>query len=178
MKKDRINQNPHILHFIIKRHKNFPNSRLPVLIYKKVFNLPRQKNKSADIVQQIFLRNGWSNSWRNGIYDFHHYHSLTHECMGISMGRATVILGGPAGKNIKLEQGDVIILPAGMGHKCLSHSPDFQCIGAYPQGKDYDTNFGLPSELKKTLINIRKLSTPKHDPALGKEGFLKMHWTN
>jgi uncharacterized protein YjlB len=96
--KERINTNPHILHFVLKRNKNFPNSRLPVLIYQKALELPSQKNKAATIIQKIFANNGWSNSWRNGIYDFHHYHSITHECMGITMGSATIILGGPEGK--------------------------------------------------------------------------------
>jgi len=175
MKKERVNTNPHILHFILKRNKYFPNSKLPVLVYREALNLPKQKNKSADIAQQLFLRNGWSNSWRNGIYDFHHYHSTTHECMAICMGWAEVILGGPNGKKIKLEAGDILILPAGVGHKCKT-SHNFFCVGAYPQGKDYDMNFGLPVELKKSLVRIRKLSIPAKDPVYGNEGFLKAYW--
>jgi uncharacterized protein YjlB len=174
--KERINTNPHILHWVLKRNKNFPNSRLPVLIYQKALELPSQKNQAAEIIQKIFAGNGWSNSWRNGIYDFHHYHSITHECMGISMGSATVILGGPEGKKIKLSQGDVIIIPAGVGHKCLKFSNDFQCVGAYPQGKDYDTNTGTVAEYAKAIKNISKLSLPLKDPLSGKEGFLKAYW--
>src|ERR1043165_5266279 len=137
---DRVNTNPHVAHFIFKRNKFFPNSRHPVLVYKGALYLPKQKNKASEIIQKIFARNGWSNSWRNGIYDFHHYHSITHECMAVSMGRATVILGGPNGRRVKVQAGDVIILPAGVAHKCSAHSKDFLCVGAYPQGKDYDTN--------------------------------------
>jgi uncharacterized protein YjlB len=172
----RTETNPHILHFVLKRNRYFPNSRLPVLIYKNVFQLPSFKNKSAIIIQKIFARNGWSNSWKNGIYDFHHYHSITHECMGISMGSATVILGGPRGKKVELEQGDLIIIPAGVGHKCIKQSGDFQCVGAYPQGKDYDTNIGRSKELKNALANIKKVPAPAKDPVLGKEGFLKTYW--
>ncbi len=174
--KERINTNPHILHFVLKRNKNFPNSRLPVIIYQEALVLPSQKNKASGIIQKIFAGNGWSNSWRNGIYDFHHYHSITHECMGISNGSATVILGGPKGKKIKLSQGDVIIVPAGVGHKCLKFSEDFQCVGAYPQGKNYDMNTGTASELEKAIIHIKKLSVPIHDPVFGREGFLKTYW--
>ncbi len=174
--KDSVNTNPHILHLVFKRNKNFPNSKLPVLIYKDVLLLPSQKNRSSLIIQKIFARNGWSNSWRNGIYDFHHYHSTTHECMGVSLGNATLILGGPKGKKIKLSQGDIIILPAGVGHKCLKHSEDFQCVGSYPQGKDYDTNLGSIKELKRAITNIRKLAKPAKDPVFGKEGFLKSYW--
>ena len=176
MKQERQNTNPHILHYRIKRNKNFPNSTLPVLIYKQALKLPRQKNKSAEIAQQIFLRNGWSNSWRNGIYDFHHYHSNTHECMAIASGNATVLLGGPGGKKAKLGQGDVIILPAGTGHKCMKCSEDFFCVGVYPQGRDYDMNYGTATGFKKALERTGKVPVPKKDPVYGKDGFLKMYW--
>ena len=173
---ERVNTNPHILHFVLKRNKNFPNSKLPVLIYQNAVKFPSDKNKVATTIQKIFSRNGWSNSWSNGIYDFHHYHSNTHEGMAICAGEVEVILGGPKGKKIKLSQGDVIILPAGVGHRCLKASKDFLCVGAYPQGKEYDTNLGKNKELEKALSNIKNLSHPSKDPIFGKEGFLKTYW--
>lgn len=174
--KKRTDTNPHILHFTLKRNKNFPNSKYPVLIYRKAINLPFQKNKAAKITQDIFLQHGWSNCWKNGIYDFHHYHSTTHECMAICMGSATIILGGPNGKRIKLMKGDIIILPAGVGHKCSSFSKDFLCVGAYPEGKNYDTNIGTAKEYKEAMPKIKALSLPMHDPLFGKEGFLRSYW--
>jgi uncharacterized protein YjlB len=173
---ERINTNPHILHYLFKRNKNIPNSKLPVLIYQDVLILPAQKNRSSVIIQKIFARNGWSNSWSNGIYDFHHYHSITHECMAIAQGNATIILGGVNGKKIKLKQGDAIILPAGVGHKCLRASENFLCVGAYPQGRDYDINIGTAQEYSRALNNIKKLSIPKKDPFFGSQGFLKTFW--
>ena len=173
---ERINTNPHILDIRLKRNKNFPNSTLPVIIYKNAFDLPHQKNKSALIVEKIFARNGWSNSWKNGIYDFHHFHSNTHECMAVCMGNADVILGGPSGKKIKIKAGDVLILPAGTGHKCIKHSADFVCVGTYPQGKDYDLLRGLSSEFDDAKKRISKVPIPKKDPVFGKTGFLKSYW--
>jgi len=172
----RVNTNPHILHFVLKQNENFPNSDLPVLIYEGALELPAEKNQSSIIIQKIFSRNNWSNSWTNGIYDFHHYHSITHECLAISMGSATVILGGPSGRKIELSKGDVIILPAGVGHKCLEHSEDFQCVGAYPEGKDYDIKLGTPEELKEALSNIQKLPKVSQDPIYGEQGFLQAYW--
>ncbi|MBA3681907.1 MAG: hypothetical protein H0W73_12215 [Bacteroidetes bacterium] len=173
---ERANTNPHIINFVLKRNGNFPNNKLPVLIYRNAISLPAQKNKAANTTQQLFLRNGWSNSWRNGIYDFHHYHSNTHECMAICNGFANIILGGPNGKRIKIKQGDVIILPAGVGHKCTTKSEDFLVVGAYPQGKDYDTNTGTTEEYKNAIKLIRKIPIPKNDPVFGNQGFLKSYW--
>ncbi|HET8962582.1 MAG TPA: cupin domain-containing protein [Chitinophagales bacterium] len=165
----RLNSTPRFFHFAIKRRAYFPNSVLPVLLYKKVFQLPKQKNKAAEIIRQIFSAHQWSNSWKNGIYDFHHYHSTTHECLGVAMGSATIILGGPGGKRKILEQGDLLIIPAGVGHKCVSHSADFFCVGAYPKGKEYDINKGTVEEYKKALPLLKKIP-------FGKENNLSVYW--
>lgn len=173
---ERANTNPHILTLMLQRNAFFPNSIYPVLVYRKALHLPEQKNKAAVIVQKLFNRNGWSNSWRNGIYDFHHYHSNTHECMAVCAGSANVILGGPNSRRVTVKQGDVIILPAGTGHRCTVKSDDFMVVGAYPQGKDYDTNTGTAEEYKKAVKTISAVPVPKHDPLFGDQGFLKAYW--
>lgn len=173
----RLNTNPDIITRLLKQNKFFPNSKLPLLIYKTALNLPDQKNKAADIVQKTFLRNNWGNTWRNGIYTFHHYHSNTHECLGISSGEARVIFGGPGRKSITVNAGDVIIIPAGVAHMCVESSENFECIGAYPQAKNYDIYRGeSEEEFGKSQLRISKVTLPQLDPVFGKEGFLKSYW--
>src|SRR4249920_3918929 len=70
----------------------FPNSRLPVLIYRGVLEVP-----DATVFEQMFETNGWSSAWRNGLYSVHHYHSTAHEVLGIYGGRVTARIGGPGG---------------------------------------------------------------------------------
>jgi uncharacterized protein YjlB len=171
-----INTNPEIKDHFFKSNKNFPNSELPLLIYKKACVLGQQKNKCAQLLQTIFHKNNWKNTWSNGIYTFHHYHSNTHECMGIATGKAWVIFGGPGGKRLQLEKGDLIIIPAGLAHKCSRTSADFFCVGAYPGGAEYDINLGTKEEMEKAKPRIQKLSLPLQDPLFGKEGFLKAFW--
>lgn len=177
MSVQRIDTNPHIQAFTIKSHQIFPNSKLPVLIYQRALLLPKQKHKACEIIQHLVWHNGWSNTWRNGIYDFHHYHSNTHECMLIAMGWAKVMLGGPGGRTRLSRAGDVIILPAGTAHRCISSSTDFLCVGAYPQGRNYDILIGQQGELQAALKRMGKVSIPKADPVFGKEGFLKTYWS-
>ena len=112
----------------------FPNSRLPVLIYRAALSGPPA---AARVVQpagfeELFERNGWSSSWRNGLYSVHHYHSTAHEVLGIFQGWVTARLGGPRGQAVKLETGDVVIIPAGVAHKNEGASADFRVVGAYP----------------------------------------------
>src|SRR5262249_7352803 len=57
---------------------------------------------------------------RNGIYNYAHYHSRTHEVLGVARGHARVRFGGERGKELRLKVGDVVVLPAG---RATSGSP-------------------------------------------------------
>src|SRR6266446_6016583 len=92
-----------IFQFILPPKDDFPNNTsLPLLLYKAVL-LPLEKNPERK-VKKLFKRNDWKNSWTNGIYDYHHYHSTVHEVLGICSGEAHIIAGGPDGVKIHLQQ--------------------------------------------------------------------------
>ncbi len=167
-----INQNPEVEKFIIEDDGRFPNSSLFILIYKNSFN----KGATPDTIKKAFKNNNWTNSWVNGIYDYHHYHSNTHEAVAISTGTVKVLLGGPSGKEINLSQGDVLIIPAGVAHKCISASEDFECVGAYPNGITYDLKKGEENERPETDNNISEVALPDNDPVYGAEGPLALNW--
>lgn len=69
-----------------------------------------------------------------------------------------------------------MIVTAGVGNKCLEASDDFICVDAFPQGKDYDINYGKAKELKSALKRIKEVPKPLKDPIFGKERFLKSIW--
>ncbi len=110
------------------------------------------------------------------MYTYNHYHSITHEVLGIYCGECHVSLGGDSGIQLFLEKGDVLLIPAGVAHKNIGASTDFKCIGAYPGGKDFDINLGKSGERPGTDKNIRKVPVPKLDPVYGKEGLLSRYW--
>ena len=99
------------------------NTRLPLLYYRGALDLGGTRDP-AGAIETLFNRNGWGGMWRNGIYPFVHYHSQTHEALGIARGRATVRFGGDQGQELEIGAGDVALLPAGTGHQCLWASPD------------------------------------------------------
>jgi uncharacterized protein YjlB len=146
------------------------NPRLPVLLYPGVL-----KQKIAQTEHQ-FNDNNWLNSWTNGIFAYHHYHSNAHEVLGVTGGFATVQLGGEEGQQLDIQAGDVLVLPAGTGHKRISSSPDFKVVGAYPDGMDYNTLRGNTGEKLKALEDIKQVPLPTHDPIFGTAGPLLTLW--
>ena len=113
-----------------------PNSKYPVIVYHAAFTM--EGDAAADFLEKRFAQNGWSNAFRWPIYDYHHYHSNTHEVLGVYAGNAWLQLGGPYGQKLQVRPGDVIVLPTGTGHISLSHSDDFAVVGAYPDGIEPD----------------------------------------
>ncbi len=151
-----------------------PNSKYPLLLFRNVFAV--RGNDAANWLEKHFAKNNWTNSWRNGVFSYHHYHSITHEVLGIYEGSALVKLGGEMGKEVKVEAGDIIVIPAGVGHKKLSSSADFAVVGAYPDGKNYDILKGESGERPAADQNIAAALIPDFDPYLGSNGGLLKIW--
>jgi uncharacterized protein YjlB len=101
----------------------------PLVIYRGAVRLPDDLDPAA-VIEDLFESNGWGDSWRNGIYDYVHYHSGIHEVLGVARGVVKVRFGGNRGRILNLKAGDIAILPAGTGHHCLDATPDFLAVGA------------------------------------------------
>ena len=144
-----------------------------MILYKNAFD--DRGRPGASWLEKRFAENNWTNSWRNGIYSFHHYHSTSHEVLGVYSGNALVHLGGEEGEKVKVEAGDVIIIPAGVGHKNLG-SKGLGVVGAYPDGRSWDLNRGRPGERPKADQNIAALPIPEADPLLGSDDGLTKIW--
>jgi uncharacterized protein YjlB len=174
-----INKDPVIISRVFTDDGTFPNSRLPVIIYKNALTFHHDSNTdghAASILEDLFKKNNWSNSWRNGIYDYHHYHSITHEVLGVYEGNTEVELGGARGIIFTAERGDVIIIPAGVVHRNVTPSSHFKCVGAYPGGSDYDIKKGDPEDRPEADKNIKKVALPGSDPVYGNNGLLMKAW--
>src|SRR5205823_6677697 len=113
-----------------------PNNPMPFLIYKSAVALDRAEPEAT--IEKLFAANGWGAMWRNGVYNFLHYHATVHEVLGVARGHARVRFGGDKGKVLEISAGDVAILPAGTGHQCISASGGFSVVGAYPPGPPMD----------------------------------------
>lgn len=151
-----------------------PNNRLPLLFYRAACT-PDARDPAATL-EDLFTGNGWTESWRNGIFAYHHYHSVTHEVLGIARGHGRVRFGGESGQDFDVAAGDVVVIPAGVGHKRLEASGDFLVVGAYPPGCDYDLIKADPAAYEAARTRIAAVPKPEADPLTGANGGLLDAW--
>jgi uncharacterized protein YjlB len=148
-----------------ERIPNHP--RFAVLLYRGV----DAAAAGAGAARTLFAEHGWGGAWVDGVLPFHHFHSTSHEALAVVAGRATLELGGPEGRAFEVGAGDVVVLPAGTGHRRASAEPAFTVVGAYPAGQeDYDLLRGDdPAEVAAARERIARLGPPPEDP-VGGEG--------
>lgn len=151
-----------------------PNNILPFLVYQGAVTLdPKQPEET---IENLFETNNWGGTWRNGVYDYLHYHATVHEVLGVARGHARVRFGGDHGQELDIKAGDVAILPAGTGHQCIAASDDFCVIGAYPPGSRMEITRPTPENHAKALKTIPNVARPPADPVTGKHGALMRLW--
>ena len=143
-----------------------PNSRFPLLVHRGAI-----PGGGAEAVRDRFRAHGWLNNWRYpGIYTYPHFHSTTHECLGCAAGWMEVELFGRGGTRVRVEAGDVIVLPAGVSHQMMGHSDDVMMVGGYPEGRDWDNmqEEHITEETRRAAVKrIMMLPIPARDPATG-----------
>jgi uncharacterized protein YjlB len=151
-----------------------PNNPMPFLVYQQAVSVDNAHPEKT--IDGLFGANGWGDMWRNGVYDYLHYHATVHEALGVARGHARVQFGGDHGKEIEIAAGDVAILPAGTGHQCLFASRYFSVVGAYPPGAKMHVTLPTPENHAKALKTIPEVKLPKTDPVMGENGPLVKLW--
>ena len=141
------------------------NAHVPLVVYRAAF-------KAGDAgaerrIEALFAANGWSGGWVNGIYPFHHYHATAHEVLGLARGWAHVQFGGSTGPIVRVEAGDAVLIPAGVGHCRIEGSANLSVVGAYPGGCAYDTRRATPEARVTALPLIAEVAPPERDPVMG-----------
>ena len=110
----------------------FPNcsvQNLPVLIYKSAFAASGSPSELANKIEETFDNNGFPPQWRFGLYEYPHYHSTSHEILGVLRGSARVRynLGSlhcmtcqdPSNDNVQDQLACAMHLAYAMPGKCL-----------------------------------------------------------
>jgi uncharacterized protein YjlB len=149
------------------RESDVPNSTLPVLLYRSVLPLHAAGKSSA--FRERFKGTGWTGIWTDTIYDYTHFHSNAHEVLGIAEGKVTLRLGGDSGSIFRLKAGDMLVIPAGVGHRRLGGENGLKVIGAYPRGQSH-------YDMKRRGRAIPRVDLPSADPFYGADGHLISAW--
>ena len=151
------------------------NPTLPLLVYPQALE---ETELDPSRCRELLSENGWGGSWVDGVFPYHHYHSASHEVLCVIGGSASITFGGPQGETVEVTAGDVVVIPAGVGHCNEGSGSGFSVIGAYPPGQEnYDLRTGQEGERPEVLENIEGVALPESDPLFGEEGPLPLRWT-
>ncbi|KAF2204066.1 hypothetical protein GQ43DRAFT_438268 [Delitschia confertaspora ATCC 74209] len=159
----------------IPSHSLLPNTTThPLYIYHRSF--PPGTSPSA-IESHLSTMGVVTPVWRYTMYRQTHYHSTSHELLCIYQGSAKLCFGGeenPKRVETVVGEGDVVVVPAGLGHRLLEdltgdEKDGFMMVGSYPKGCSWDMCYGKEGEEEKA----RKAGEVKwfdRDPVYGDEG--------
>lgn len=169
-----INDPYHLEQYLLPACPKFPGNSLPVLHYKAIF---RRGFFWQFKIRRLLKQHKWSNFHVRGILTYNHYHSNAHEVLTVLRGSTNLRLGGDTGINIHINQGDVLVLPAGTVHKNLGDEYAVTCLSAYHSGTRPDVNCGHPCERPIADQNIETVKLPGTDPVFGLNGPLTAEWS-
>jgi uncharacterized protein YjlB len=161
--------------FVFQDDGVIPNNRLPLIVRRGA--IPPAASDPAKAFEATFAKNGWTGSWRGSIFDYHHYHSTAHEVLGIASGSATVRFGGEGGETVGLTAGDVVVIPAGVGHALINEGGDLLVVGAYADGRDWDIVRADQGQVDAAArARAAQVPLPDADPVDGPTGPLTKLW--
>lgn len=152
-----------------------PNTSLqgkPLLIYHSAFAGSPSAQKIESHLRSLGVVDP---QWRYTMYTTTHFHSTTHEVLCVSNGSARLCFGGEDNDDrveLTVQPGDVIVVPAGVGHRLLEEVGDsgFEMVGCYPRGsQQWDMCYGAPGEESK-ILDIENVPWFQRDPIYGAHG--------
>ena len=154
--------------------ERIPNTSIqskPLLIYHEAFNASSSELQShLDSVGEV------EPQWVYGMFSDTHFHSTTHEVLGVVSGAARLCFGGehnPERYEPTVRKGDLMIVPAGVGHRLLNELDTgegrFKMVGAYPNHKQWDMCYGHRGEEEK-VKGIERVDWFHLDPLFGADG--------
>jgi uncharacterized protein YjlB len=159
--------------FVFKPDGDIPNNALPLVLYRGA--LPRGLQTPA-AAQALFRENDWVGNWVDGVFDYWHFHVTGHEVLGCVQGDADIGFGGDNGAKVTFTAGDVVAIPAGVGHKRLSvNRGGFTVVGGYPPRQNGTITRPGEITLDEAKARIADLALPKGDP-IGNQGPLIAAW--
>lgn len=157
----------------LRPEDGIPNSRLPLIVYRNALS---GGTRSADGCASLFQQNGWQGTWVNGVFPYWHYHPLAHEVLGCVAAGARIGFGGDGGMETDFTAGDVVLIPAGVGHKRLSQKPGFLVVGGYPPGQNSAISQAGDLDIQIAMEKVGAVPVPQSDPVTGKSGALHRFW--
>ena len=90
------------LSFVFEDDGLVPNNPMPFLVYKGAIDVDNEHPEKT--IEGLFGANGWGEMWRNGVFDYLHYHATVHEALGVARDERGGAVAAELGAAEPLEQ--------------------------------------------------------------------------
>ncbi|KAI1375620.1 hypothetical protein F4677DRAFT_421889 [Hypoxylon crocopeplum] len=159
-----------------------PGSKLPVVVHRGA--LTHCENEDA-MKEALEANGGWKKGGAWNAWFKAHFHPNVHECYGVVQGTSELSLGrsplDPPSKGmlLKVNRGDVVILPAGVSHCSSTASSDYRFVVLFPTGEPrwISVWFDQPTEgTPDYRRRCQMVPLPSHDPLYGEGMGLVETW--
>jgi uncharacterized protein YjlB len=145
----------------------------PALVYRGAVD----GGRGTGPIKALLASNGWAGLWEWSVFDYHHFHPDAAEVLVVARGRAVLQLGGPEGPLVPVAAGDVLILPAGFGHRLDGSEDGFLVVGGYPEGQTGKSTWRPDAQrMADWTRQIAQVPRPAADPVFGAGGPLLQAW--
>jgi uncharacterized protein YjlB len=121
-------------------------------------------------IEGLFGANGWGDMWRNGIYDYLHYHATVHEVLGVARGHARVRFGGDKGKELEIAPATSPSCPPAPGINAFRPATISAWSAPIRRDPKMQITRPTPENHAKALKTIPQVKLPKTDPVMGATG--------
>ncbi|PSR79492.1 hypothetical protein PHLCEN_2v7017 [Hermanssonia centrifuga] len=155
----------------IPRYGHFPNTTIhnrPLIIYHNAFESVTSASQIESHLKNVGV---CIPDWRSTMYEKSHFHSTTHEFLVVASGKARLLFGGeqnPKAAGIDVQAGDAMLVPAGVAHRLLEGSEDFEMVGSYPaEAEKWDMRYGGEVGTESRIAALRWFT---EDPLYGMNG--------
>jgi len=152
-----VSANIEPLTFIFADDGLVPNNPVPFLVYKAAVDVDNEHPEKT--IEGLFGANGWGAMWRNGVFDYLHYHATVHEALGVARGARGCGSAAMPARSLRLPPATSRSCPPAPGISVSRRAMISCVVGAYPPGPPMDLVAGAdtagPCEALKTIPQVK-----------------------
>ena len=147
---------------------------MPFLVYKRAIDVDNDHPEKT--IEGLFGANGWGAMWRNGVYDYLHYHATVHEVLGVAAATPSCGSAATMARSSRSRPATSRSCPPAPAISACRRARISPSSAPIRRDRRMHITRPTPENHAKALKTIPNVKLPKTDPVLGTNGPLVKLW--